>query len=224
MPRLRPSSLILLLIVAYGFFGTGLGDKAIERVREGLDKAGAAPVAMADERDLRAAGNQLAKLRVSPASSMAGYDRDAFDHWSDLDGNGCDTREDTLKRDGERVTTGAGCRVTSGRWTDPYGGENVSEAGELDIDHMVPLANAWRSGAASWSDERRELFANDAVNVLAVDNSLNRQKGDKGPEAWMPPTEDYRATYAAAWIKVKLKYDLTITPAERDALADHLGQ
>lgn len=224
MFRIKPGSAILVAVVAYFAFQFGLLDKALEVGKEKINEAGAVPAQIADARDLKAAGIQLDKLRVASAGSMSGYDRDAFRHWSDLDGNGCDQREDTLKRDGERVTTGSGCKITSGRWTDPYGGSQISEAGELDIDHIVPLANAWRSGAPGWSEDKREQFANDPVNLLAVDNGLNRQKGDKGPEAWMPPTEDYRATYAAMWIRVKHKYDLSVTPAEAAALAKALGE
>jgi len=170
----------------------------------------------AEER--RIAKGQLAELAVAPPGAMRGYGRDAFPHWRDPDRNGCDAREDALLAAGQKTVTAAGCRVVSGVWRDPYGGQRMTEPRALDIDHIVPLANAWRSGAASWTQAKRTRFANDPRNLLAVEASLNRQKGDKGPEAWLPPRNSYRARYAALWIEVKHTYGLTVSTAERDTL------
>lgn len=166
---------------------------------------------------------QLAALPVKPQASMKGYDRDKFRHWVDPDANGCDAREDALQATGVDVKTGKGCKVLSGSWTDPYGGEVFTNPRQLDVDHIVPLANAWRSGAGSWTPAKRERFANDPRNLLAVAASLNRQKGDKGPEVWLPPTKAVRQGYAVHWIGLKSVYGLSVTKAEQTRLMELLG-
>ncbi|MFR9726178.1 HNH endonuclease family protein [Streptomyces sp. MS19] len=158
-------------------------------------------------------------LTVADAGSMSGYSRDRFPHWTERDG--CTVRQLVLERDGEDVTADDDCRPASGTWTSAYDGETFTEAGDLDIDHMVPLANAWRSGADEWTDDEREAFANDldAPQLLAVSAASNRSKGDQGPDEWLPPAEDFHCTYAVAWTAVKDTYGLTVTAAERDTLA-----
>lgn len=224
MPNLRTLFTLVMIVVvlvpAYGRVHDQLGLPPLAEVpgwlSEQADQADAAV-------DTTKAKAQLARLTVRPAASMSGYSRDAFRHWSDPDGNGCDARDDTLRRDGDNLRPRRGCELEAGVWKDPYGGETFRVPGDLDIDHMVPLANAWRSGARSWSAERRMRFANDPKNLLAVSARLNRQKGDKGPEAWKPPRRRYRATYAAHWIAVKSAYGLSVTPAEKAALSDMLS-
>lgn len=211
----------LAVVAAVGFYLVNSGALAniAERVQSQVNEqvANSPSVATAVKaKDKAVARKQLTKLTVRPASSMSGYSRDSFKHWRDPDGNSCDAREDTLARDKKTGKT-VKC-VTTGLWIDPYGGERFTVARSLDIDHIVPLANAWRSGAARWNDDTRSRFANDPQNLLAVSASLNRQKGDKGPEAWLPPNRGYRATYAVAWIKVKSQYKLTVTPAEKATL------
>ncbi|WP_242903649.1 HNH endonuclease family protein [Actinomadura terrae] len=119
---------------------------------------------------------------------MDGYSRQAFPHWTNQ-GNNCNTRETVLKRDGDGVTTDSQCRATSGSWTSPYDGATWTQASDLDIHHMVPLAQACRSGAAAWTTERRRQFANDLEpsQLRAVTDNLNQAKGDKGPAQWSPP-------------------------------------
>ncbi len=166
---------------------------------------------------------QLAALQVRPWRSMRGYSRARFRHWAELAGR-CNTRELVLRRDGRQVRTDSSCRVRGGRWVSPYDGEVVTSAAELDIDHVVPLANAWRSGADSWTDAARERFANEVrlPELIAVTASVNRSKGDQGPEAWKPPETGYWCSYARSWITVKRAYQLSITLAERAALATML--
>lgn len=219
--------LVMVIVVGVPTYGRIHDDFGLPELRDlpgwlsdQADQAGAAGSATVDT---AAAKVKLAKLQVRPAGSMTGYSRDAFRHWSDPDGNGCDAREDTLRRDGQQLKPTRGCKLTTGVWKDPYGGETFRVPGNLDIDHVVPLANAWRSGAAGWSAARREKLANDPRNLLAVSASLNRQKGDKGPEAWKPPRAGYRAAYAARWIRVKSDYGLSVTPAEKSALQKMLG-
>lgn len=213
MRRLAP--LGVLVIIAAFLVQSGIAQKVYDQAK---NQASQPPATVVSAKDLAGARSQLSELAVGPAGSMKGYSRDRFKHWADPDHNGCDAREDTLKRDA-KAATNDGCKVVAGRWVDPYSGATVTSAHNLDIDHMVPLANAWRSGADTWSDSRREAFANDPRVLLAVDSGLNRQKGDKGPEAWLPPAKGYRAAYAVHWIAVKSAYNLTVTPAEKKTLA-----
>ncbi|GAB2972791.1 HNH endonuclease family protein [Saccharothrix stipae] len=162
---------------------------------------------------------QLAALTVAPEGKMAGYSRDRFPHWSSQ-GDGCDTREVVLQRQGADVQTGDGCKVTAGTWTSAYDGVVVTEARDLDIDHTVALAEAWRSGADKWTDEQREKFANDlgGLQLIAVTANSNRSKGDQDAAKWKPPVQTYWCTYARAVISVKTLYSLTVDEPERDAL------
>ncbi|MBO8185013.1 HNH endonuclease family protein [Streptomyces spirodelae] len=171
----------------------------------------------------RKARHQLSELKVAPHGSMSGYSRAGFPHWS-AQGDRCDTREKVLSRSGTDVERDAECRAVSGRWTSLYDGEKVTDASELDIDHMVPLANAWRSGADAWPQNKREAFANDLTHpqLLAVTASTNRTKGDQGPEEWQPPAKSSWCTYARAWTAVKATYELTATRAEKKELGDML--
>ncbi|KFY06048.1 hypothetical protein V491_08888, partial [Pseudogymnoascus sp. VKM F-3775] len=123
------------------------------------------------------------------------------------------------------VVTDSACASTSGTWLSPYDGATWTAASDVDIDHMVPLSNAWKSGAASWTTSQRQGFANDLVNpqLLAVTDNVNQAKGDKGPEDWKPSLTSYHCTYAKMWVKVKSVYDLTITTAEKSALTTMLA-
>jgi hypothetical protein len=183
-----------------------------------------------------AARRQLSELKVRPASSMAGYSREEFPHWSDAqefgwrlpggtpDPESCDARDAALIRDGREERVEAYCDVASGSWFDPYGGQTYADPEDIDIDHIVPLANAWRSGASSWSTTKKESFANVPRDLLSVDDSLNQSKGDKGPEAWKPPRKAYWCVYAKRWIGIKHYWDLSVTGAERTALKQMLGR
>ena len=139
--------------------------------------------AAADTGPLRLAADVLAELRVAP-EQRSGYDRDHFSHWSDLDGDGCDTRREVLIRDSRVQSTldpNRTCWVVSGLWYSHYDGEWVEGPSSLDIDHLVPLAEAWDSGAHSWEPDRREEFANDEGALLAVTARSNRAKGASDP-------------------------------------------
>lgn len=173
--------------------------------------------------DAAAASAALAALPVAKWAAMTGYSRERFHHWT-AHGSGCDTREVVLRRDGTDVATGKDCTITSGTWFSVYDGKSFTNPRDLDIDHMVPLANAWRTGAAQWTDEQREAFANDLERpqLLAVSSSTNRSKGDQDPSEWKPPRRDYWCTYAQSWITVKSYWKLSVTSAEKDALAEML--
>jgi hypothetical protein len=155
---------------------------------------------------------------------MTGYRRDRFEHWI-AQGRGCDTRDVVLERDGTAVTVDEDCAITGGTWVSAYDGETFDDSSHLDIDHVVPLANAWRTGAATWTDEQRSAFANDLTRpqLIAVSASSNRSKGDQDPSQWRPPRQEYWCTYAQSWITVKAYWQLSVTSDEKTALAEMLG-
>lgn len=165
------------------------------------------------------------KASSSASSTNAGettgkkYSRAEFKHWSDLNGDGCDAREEIVIRDKAEGTV-KGCGVVGGFWVSVYDDMQFKDAGSLDIDHIVPLAEAWRSGADAWSDAKREKFANDPDNLIAVSARSNRSKGDKDPAKWMPPKGAYACEYLSKWQAVKSKYDLSSDKAELKAIAD----
>lgn len=172
----------------------------------------------------------LESLEVAPPGSMAGYSREKFPHWEDAEEFGwnvpdtaCDVRDAALIRDGRGVRVGEDCDITFGEWRDPYAGRTYSDPSEIDIDHVVPLANAWRSGASSWDEDLRERYANDPDVVLSAEAGENRSKGDKGPEAWKPPLRSVWCDYATRWIEIKADYDLSVTRQEKMALEQMLG-
>ncbi|WP_203962923.1 HNH endonuclease family protein [Actinocatenispora thailandica] len=170
---------------------------------------------------------QLAKLTVRAPGSMAGYRRDRYGPaWADVDHNGCDTRDDVLARDLTAVRRDSdGCTVLSGSLHDPYTGRTIAfrrgarTSTAVQIDHLVPLANAWRTGARGWSADKRKRLANDPANLVAVDGPANESKGDQDASTWLPPNVGYRCRYVAGQVRVKANYGLWVTPAEHDAIA-----
>lgn len=181
---------------------------------------------------LSQARTALGALEVSKASgggSSAGrdYSRDAFGpSWADVDHNGCDTRNDILARDLANVTYKTdthNCVVMSGILHDPYTDtiidfERGKRSAEVQIDHVVALANAWKSGADAWTSQTREQFANDPENLLAVDGPANQKKSASDAAAWLPNNVGYRCIYAIRQVTVKNKYRLTVTASEKKAL------
>ncbi|KNE82509.1 hypothetical protein ADZ36_10800 [Streptomyces fradiae] len=169
------------------------------------------------------ARTQLAGLEVAPHRSMSGYSRSKFPHWAEQ-GERCNAREAVLERDGTDVKRDDECRAVSGRWVSAYDDETFTDASDLDIDHMVPLANAWRSGASAWTQDKRKEFANDlsGPQLIAVSASSNRSKGDQGPDEWQPPAKTYWCTYSRAWTAVKAEYGLSVTEAEKGMLTEML--
>jgi len=164
----------------------------------------------------------LEELTVAPAGSMRGYSRNRFPHWRDV-GKNCDIRDTVLQRDGTDIKL-SGCNVVGGRWSSRYDGRVLTDPADVDIDHMVPLANAWRSGANRWDDEKRGDFANDLdrPQLFAVSKSSNRSKGDQDPSQWRPPDRNDWCQYAEDWITVKHYWRLSVTDAEKAALGDML--
>ncbi|KAF8203363.1 hypothetical protein BJ912DRAFT_1053329 [Pholiota molesta] len=170
------------------------------------------------------ARSQLAELVVAVDSNSPAYARDLFKTWDTISGT-CDTRETVLKRDGTNVVTNSACTATSGNWVSPYDGVPTTLASDLDIDHLVPLKEAWLSGARDWTPAQREAFANDLTRpqLVAVTDNLNESKGDKDVANWIPPLSSYVCTYVRAWVQVKHFYALTIDSAEKTALTSLLA-
>jgi hypothetical protein len=171
-----------------------------------------------------AIGQQLDELTVHTSLSMSGYSRAKFPHWISQ-GHDCDTRDVVLEHQGTGVKTGSDCKIGAGSWTSPYDGKSFKNPQSLQIDHLVPLANAWRSGAKDWTTPKRQDFANDLTRpqLLAVTSSLNESKGDQGPDEWKPPSRDFWCQYAEDWVTVKHYWKLTVTAAEKSALTDMLS-
>jgi 5-methylcytosine-specific restriction endonuclease McrA len=146
---------------------------------------------------------------------QAGYSRNEWRHWIDADGDCQDTRQEVLIRDGKHLEMkDNGCKVKGGLWRDPYTGLLHWTPKDLDIDHIVPLKEAAESGGESWSLARKEYFANDMANLVAVAKGVNRSKGRRAPQAWMPPDPSAWCEYAEAWIRIKDAYGLGYHPTE----------
>jgi len=176
----------------------------------------------------------LETLAVKGRAPKTGYERSQFGPaWSDVDRNGCDTRNDILNRDLTSIIYKPGthnCIVLSGTLIDPYSGEKiafergVATSSEVQIDHVVALSNAWQTGAFKLTYEKRLAFANDPMNLLAVKGRLNSQKGDGDAATWLPPRKDIRCAYVAQQIVVKAKYGLWVTPPEKAAMVGLLSK
>ncbi|MFU8853805.1 HNH endonuclease family protein [Micromonospora sp. SL1-18] len=190
-----------------------------------LGVAGCGPVADEPETTASSAENvtkQLDELTVAAAGSMKGYSRTRFPHWRKT-GKNCDVRDSVLQKDGENIKL-SGCNVVGGHWESVYDGLAFDDPAQVDIDHVVPLANAWRSGANEWDDTQRGDFANDLTRpqLVAVSARSNRSKGDQDPSQWKPPNRSYWCQYATDWVTVKHYWRLTVTSAEKAALTDML--
>ncbi|WP_373675984.1 HNH endonuclease family protein [Streptomyces sp. st115] len=181
-----------------------------------------APGGAPDEGELSLA-DAIKKIPVAE-EKRTGYERDSFKHWVDEDGDGCPTRQEVLLA--EAVTApaqGDRCTLSGGSWTSYYDEAEVNDAKKLDIDHMVPLAEAWDSGAHAWTPERREAYANDLGSersLVAVTAKTNRSKADRDPAAWMPPAQSATCTYLVDWTATKLRWNLSADETEQAALRE----
>ena len=165
-------------------------------------------------------------LRIEP-EHVGGYDRDLFADWYDADRDGCNTRKEVLIAESlDPVQIGSGCSISGGRWFSIYDNVETTDSSKFDIDHMVPLSEAWDSGAWNWNADQRKHFANDLDQpffLIAVTASSNRSKGDRDPAQWMPPNASYHCTYVRIWIEIKRAWDLSVDQAEHDYLARKLA-
>ncbi|MFF8505579.1 HNH endonuclease family protein [Streptomyces anulatus] len=154
----------------------------------------------------------------------AGYTSSSFRHWNAGEDttDACDTRAEVLLAEAVVApTVGSGCKLTGGRWTSYLDGQEVTDAGSLDVAHLVALGEAWDSGASAWTEARREAYANDQgadVSLVAVTSRINRKKADKDPADWMPPSPEVQCRYAGEWVSTKLRWQLTADDRELEAL------
>ena len=224
-------ALVLVIVVAIAA-NDGSPRVSVERTRRG---AGAEPpsatlrttptTALAPTTAAPRTG-EIATLAIADAHPE-GYERDQFGAgWTDADGDCQDTRAEVLVLESRTVvtfTTPASCTVAGGEWIDPWSGTVTTSARALDVDHTVPLANAWRSGAWAWTAAQRVAYANDladAGHLIAIPLGENRSKGDDGPEGWRPPARASWCAYAQTWTSIKARWGLSATPAEWAALLE----
>ncbi|WP_242606230.1 HNH endonuclease family protein [Protofrankia symbiont of Coriaria ruscifolia] len=211
-----------VLCLAMCFAATGCG--ALDRAGPSTD-AGGATGRHGQVITVGAAVATLQSIPVHPATASPRYRRDEFGPaWADVDDNGCDTRNDILHRDLTLVTTKRNsCIVLTGELKDPYTNRTIRfdrsrAADAVQIDHVVALADAWRTGAAFWSPDKRLAFANDPENLLAVNGPTNQDKSDDDASQWLPPNRGYRCRYVARQIGVKARYGLWVDATEREAM------
>lgn len=182
--------------------------------------SGAPPAALAPGAEQTLA--QLLGLLSTAREDRTGYDRSLFRLWIDADGDGCNTRREVLIAEAVRPpTVGGGCSLIGGQWLSAYDGLVLTDASQLQIDHVVALAEAWDSGASAWTPDRRMWFANDldaSWTLIAVSSASNQSKSDKDPAEWLPPNPDDRCPFISAWIAIKVRWQLSVDQVERDAL------
>ncbi|MFV0135419.1 HNH endonuclease family protein [Streptomyces sp. HMX87] len=195
---------------------------------------GLAPVT--GDHDRATARGLIEKLRTKGRGPRTGYNRDEFGYaWMDTaDGvplarNGCDTRNDLLRRDGRdlRFRSGSDCVVIAMTLRDPYTGRTIEwrkqDAAEVQIDHVVPLSYSWQMGSSRWPESKRERFANDALNLIPVEGRANSAKGDSGPASWLPPDKPVRCAYAVRFAQVALKYEMPVTAPDKRMMLEQCG-
>ena len=185
-----------------------------------------APVTQAPTTQTPPAPSDPVGLRIEPERD-GGYDRDLFADWYDADRDGCNTRKEVLIAESlDPVQIGASCSISGGRWFSIYDNVETTDSSKFDIDHMVPLSEAWDSGAWNWNADQRKYFANDLDQpffLIAVTASSNRSKSDRDPAEWMPPNANYHCEYVRIWIEIKRAWDLSVDQAEHDYLARKLA-
>lgn len=216
-----------------GVFVTALAAAATVAMAATMLVAPAPAFATTTDFEGKAATEVLASLRTKGRAPKTGYARTQFGAaWADVDHNGCDTRNDILKRDMTDVTFKAGthdCIVMTGTLADPYTGRTISfkrgnkTSSAVQIDHVVALSDAWQKGAQKLSKSQRRNLANDPYNLLAVDGPSNQKKSDGDAATWLPKNKSFRCEYVARQIGVKAKYSLWVTKAERKAMTKVLA-
>ncbi|MBF4161719.1 HNH endonuclease family protein [Nocardioides acrostichi] len=197
-----------------------LGVLALRAVLVGLPLGVVAAPAAAYAQDYSAPLETAISDLPTQAENDTGYDRSLFPHWIDADGDGCSTRNEVLiKEADDPVSVGAGCSLSGGRWYSYYDGVSWTDPSDIDIDHMVPLKEAWGSGARSWSTATRQAYANDLDDyrtLVGVTDSVNQSKGDRDPAEWLPQQQVCR--YVREWVAVKHRWGLSVDSTEKSAL------
>jgi hypothetical protein len=220
-PR-RPAGWVALAVLAAVAALSGLGQRA-DTASDATPDPGAATPTMSGP-----AAELLDTLTVAPETGTAGYDRDRFGAGWQTGPDGCDTRDAVLATESLAPPRFDGCTVVAGEWVSAWDGARLADPSGLDVDHLVPLAEAWASGASSWPAARRVAFANDVDParpdaLVAVTAAANRAKGDRDPAEWLPPDRAVWCRYANAWITLKAAWSLTIDADEHQALTDALA-
>jgi hypothetical protein len=215
----------VLAVAVFVLYQLGVIEPVPERTAEPRDDGSSVPGDGGASSSVEQARQWMEELRVEEENDPPGYDRALFPHWDSGVQDNCTTRQVVLLRDGEDVRVDDDCQPVSGSWYSPYDGETLTEAEDLDIDHMVALKEGWRSGAHAWTTEERGRFANDldSSQLWAVSASTNRSKGDSDPADWLPPLESSHCDYVVSWIEVKHVWDLTVDPDEEAALREVLS-
>jgi len=170
-----------------------------------------------------ATSSLLAQLVVEPESASSSYNRSSFKHWIDADRNRCDTRKEVLVTES---TKSVACTLSGGRWVSAYDGVQTSNSSVFDVDHMIPLKEAWESGAYVWDSTTRTNFANDLAyehSLIAVSAKSNRSKSDRDPNNWMPPASSFHCQYVGRWIAVKYRWSLSVDTAEKSFLESRVA-
>jgi hypothetical protein len=166
----------------------------------------------------------LNTLKVT-AESRTGYVRTKFKHWVGT-GNGCDARKAVIISEAKvKPAVKSGCIIVGGEWLSIYDNVKVTDASKLDVDHMVPLAEAWDSGASAWTDAKRQLYANDQTDprhLIAVTGSSNRSKSDQDPADWLPTNKAYVCEYLTNWISIKVRWNLSVDTKEKTVISNDL--
>ena len=223
------------LILAGSLAGCDAASNVVTKVASPAAASAAAPQTpgTASAGETAAALAHLATIEVKGRAPKTGYSREQFGAaWADVDKNGCDTRNDIMKRDLTGVTFKDGtksCVVASGKLADKYTGTTINftrgqdTSSAVQIDHIIPLSDAWQKGAQQLSAETRKQLANDPLNLMAADGPANSAKGDKDAATWLPPNKAFRCEYVARQTAVKAKYKLWMTQAEHDAIAGILA-
>ncbi|MER5429268.1 HNH endonuclease family protein [Streptomyces sp. NPDC002588] len=197
-------------------------------------KPGLAPLTA--DADKAAARKLIEELTTKGRGPKTGYDRDKFGYaWMDTaDGvplarNGCDTRNDLIRRDGQnlRFRAGSDCVVIAMTLHDPYTGTTIEwrkqRAAEVQIDHVVPLSYSWQMGSSRWPETKRKRLANDVLNLIPVQGRANSAKGDSGPASWLPPNKPIRCAYAVRFAQVAIKYKMPVTAADKQMMLRQCG-
>ena len=239
-PRPRITLAALALVATLGLAGCSTTDlPASDTTSSSVAATASTAPASSSSPSASAAGGAasstlalLATLPVKGKAPMTGYDRvkDFGPAWMDTDHNGCDTRNDLIAQQLTDIVKSGSCKVLSGTLHDPYTGKVIHfvrgpQSAVIQADHVVPLANAWVTGAQQLTLAQREQLANDEVeNLLMVDGPANEQKSDGDAATWLPPVKSFRCTYVTKQVRVKAKYHLWVTPAEHDAIANILNE
>lgn len=225
----RSALVVALTFALVPVVGTSSSLAATSSIESAFGNSMHASLPTRDSQALAAAKALVQKGRAA----KTGYSRSQFGTpWKDVDGNGCSTRNDVLARDFTSETTTDGCKVASGNFTDPYSGESFVVTcrvgsgcvSSFDVDHAVPLSDAWQKGAQYWTKSKREQIANDPLNLVVTTAHLNRQKGDSDAATWLPPKRSYWCKYVARQVAVKRKYGVWVTSAEKARIIEILSK